>query len=142
MKIRVLMPVDESDVSHQAVDAFLARLIWYVEPPEVHLLNVQPQLRGDITSFIKPDLVEKYHREEGLKAIAPARQRIEATGITPIARVVVGHPAEMIVRYAAEHRCDQIVMGSRGLGSTSGWFLGSTVTRVLHQSSVPVLILR
>lgn len=142
MNIRILLPVDDSEASNQAVDAFLQRLDWYGEKPEVHLLNVQPPLRGDIASFLKPGLVEQYHRDEGMKAIEPVRQRLEAAGLTPKVHVVVGHAAETIVRYAAEQNCHQIVMGSRGLGATGSWFLGSTVTRVLHQSAVPVLVLR
>lgn len=142
MKIRILLPVDDSVASSQAVDAFLQRLDWYGEPPEVHLLNVQPPLRGDISTFLKPGLIEQYHRDEGMKVIEPVRQRLEAAGLTPKVHAIVGHAAETIVRYAVEQGCDQIVMGSRGLGSTGSWFLGSTVTRVLHQATVPVLVLR
>lgn len=142
MMIRILLPVDDSVASNLAVDAFLQRLDWYSEKPEIHLLNVQPPLRGDIASFLKPGLIEQYHRDEGMKVIEPIRQRLEAAGLAPKVHVVVGHAAETIVRYASEQNCHQIVMGSRGLGSTGSWFLGSTVTRVLHQSTVPVLVLR
>lgn len=140
--IRILLPIDDSNESRQAVDAFLQRLDWYRESPEVHLLNVQPPLRGDISGFIKPELLEQYHRDEAMKAIGRARERLEASGLSPKVHVVVGHAAETIVRYAAEQGCQQIVMGSRGLGTTGSWFLGSTVTRVLHQSTVPVLVMR
>jgi nucleotide-binding universal stress UspA family protein len=133
MKIRILLPVDDSEASS---------LDWYSENPEVHLLNVQPPLRGDIASFLKPGLIEQYHRDEGMKALEPVRQRLAAAGLTPKVHVVVGHAAETIVRYATEQGCQQIMMGSRGLGSVGGWFLGSTVTRVLHQSTIPVLVLR
>ena len=142
MKIRILLPVDDSEASNVAVDAFLQRLDRYSETPEVHLLNVQPPLRGDIGSFLKPGLIEQYHRDEGMKALEPVQQRLVAAGLTPKVHVVVGHAAETIVRYATEQDCQQILMGSRGLGSAGGWFLGSTVTRVLHQATVPVLVLR
>ncbi|MFY9329429.1 MAG: universal stress protein [Georgfuchsia sp.] len=142
MKIRILLPVDNSEASNQAVDAFLLRIDWYSEKPEVHLLNVQPPLRGDIASFLKAGLIKQYHRDEGMKALEPVRQRLEAAGLSLKVHAVVGHAAETIVRYAVEQGCHQIVMGSRGMGSAGSWFLGSTVTRVLHQSTVPVLILR
>lgn len=140
--IRILLPVDDSAESRQAVEVFVQKLDWYGEKPEVHLLNVQPSLRGDIASFLKAELIEQYHRDEGMKAIEPVRQRLEAAGLVPKVHVVVGNAAEIIVRYAVEQKCDQIVMGSRGLGTSGAWFMGSTVTRVLHQSTVPVLILR
>ncbi len=140
--IRMLLPVDESAESRQAVTLFVNRLDWYRERPEIHLLNVQPPLRGDIAGFLKPELVEQYHKDEGMKAVSPVRQILEAAGVAPQVHMAVGHAAEVIVRYAVEWKCSQIVMGSRGLGTAGAWFLGSTVTRVLHQSTVPVLILR
>ena len=140
--IRMLFAVDDSAESIQAIEVFLQRMNWYAERPEVHLMNVQTPLRGDIASFLKADLIEQYHLDEGLKAIAPARDRLEAAGLSPKVHVVVGNAAEAIVQYAKEHDCQQILMGSRGLGAGGGWVLGSTVTRVLHQSHVPVLILR
>jgi nucleotide-binding universal stress UspA family protein len=140
--IRMLLPVDDSAESRHSVDVFLKKLDCYREKPELHLLNVQPPLRGDISSFLKAELIEQYHRDEGMKAIEPMRQRLEAAGFVPKVHVVVGHVAETIVRFATELDCDQIVMGSRGLGSAGSWFLGSTVTRVLHQSRVPVLVMR
>jgi len=35
-----------------------------------------------------------------------------------------------------------IVMGSRGMGSAKGVFLGSTSNHVLHKSKIPVLIVK
>ena len=140
--IRMLLPVDDSAGSSQAVEALLHRLDWYREKPELHLLNVQIPLRGDIADFLKAELIEQYHRDEAAKAIQPARRFLEAAGFMPKVHVLVGHAADAIVHFAEEQACDLIVMGSRGHGSLGGWFLGSTVTRVLHQSTVPVLILR
>lgn len=138
--IRMLFAVDDSAESRHAVDVFVGRLDWYREKPEIHLLNVQSPLRGDIASFLKADLIDQYHRDEGLKATASAQQKLESAGLAPQVHIGVGNAAETIVRYAAEQDCQQIIMGSRGLGSA--WVLGSTASRVLHRSSVPVLILR
>lgn len=140
--MRILLPVDDSPESNHAVAAFLQRLHWYREMPEVHLLNVQTPLRGDITRFLKADLIEQYHREEGEKAIVAPQQQLVAAGLTVHPHVRVGNAAEVIVDLARELQCDEIIMGSRGLGAAGGWFLGSVVTRVINQSTVPVSILR
>ena len=140
--MRILLPVDDSAESQHAVAAFLQRLHWYRDTPDVHLLNVQTPLRGDITRFLKADLVEQYHREEGEKAIAAPQRELAAAGVAVHTHVRVGNAADIIVDLARELQCDQIVMGSRGLGAAGGWFLGSVVTRVLNQATVPVLILR
>jgi nucleotide-binding universal stress UspA family protein len=140
--IRILLPVDDSKSSRHMVDEFIQRLMWYGELPEIHVLNVQAPIRGDISNFLKAEQLEQYHRDEGQKAINPVLQRLQAAGTHPVAHVLVGHAAETISRFAKEHGCDQIVMGSSGHGSLGDLFLGSTVTRVLHQSTLPVLVLR
>lgn len=140
--IRILLPVDDSAGSRNAVDAFLRQLDWYREIPEMHVLNVQPPLRGDITNFLKAELIEQYHRDEGQKAIKPIRSAVEAAGVKAEFHVMVGHAAETICRFSAERDCHQIVMGAGLVGSVGGWILGSTVTRVLRQSTSPVLVMR
>ncbi len=140
--IRMLFAIDDSPESSKAIDVFLAQLGWYREKPEIHLLNVQRPLRGDISGFLKPGLIEQYHLDESRKVLTPAKQRLENAGLLPTTHAVVGKAAETILRYATEHACQQIMMGSRALGAGGGWVLGSTVTRVLQHSSLPVLILR
>lgn len=51
------------------------------------------------------------------------------------------HPGSQIVSYAADHDCDLIVMGSRGLGALRG-ILGSVSSHVLREAAVPVLIVK
>lgn len=50
-------------------------------------------------------------------------------------------PGEQIVAYAAEHDCDLVVMGSRGLGAIRG-IIGSVSSYVLREADVPVLIVK
>ena len=67
----ILVPVDGSDTSDRAVrhacdllDAGLAA--------ELHLLNVQPNLGGAISTFVSKDQIDTHHREEGHKGLATA----------------------------------------------------------------------
>ncbi|HEX5805614.1 MAG TPA: universal stress protein [Macromonas sp.] len=52
------------------------------------------------------------------------------------------HPAEAIVRAAAELGCDLIVMASRGAKGVSAWLGGSKTQKVLKQSNVSLLVTR
>ena len=67
---------------------------------------------------------------------------LDGAGIAYQARVLVGPVAETIVAHAKERRCDMIFVGTRGMGAAGNMLLGSTATKVLHLSAVPVLVAR
>jgi nucleotide-binding universal stress UspA family protein len=55
-------------------------------------------------------------------------------------RVVVGKPAQEILRVAKEVGAELIVMGSHGRSGARKLFFGSTTERVLRETTVPVLV--
>jgi nucleotide-binding universal stress UspA family protein len=140
--LRMLLPIDGSENSLRAVDYLLRTAGWYRETIEVHLLNVQHPLPGDVSMFVRGDQIKQYHQEEGAKALAPARAKLDAAKITYVSQVSVGDPADVIASYAKEKRCDQICIGTRGLGHIAGMLLGSVATKVIHLSNVPVLLVK
>ena len=56
--------------------------------------------------------------------------------------ILVGAPAEEIVRYANEIAADLIVVGSHGRTFMQRVFLGSVADRVLRHAACPVLVVR
>jgi len=56
--------------------------------------------------------------------------------------LIEGPAAEAIIKVAATHKSDLIVMGSRGLGTLAGLLLGSTSQKVVAHAPCPVLIVR
>jgi len=123
------------------VDAVLAKQEEY-ESLRIHLLNVQPPLRGDVSMFFDEARIQAYHREEGEKALARARALLAQAGIAVRAHIKVGEPAEVIARMAEDRRCDQIVMGTHGRGAVVGLLVGSVATKVLHLAKAPVLLVK
>jgi nucleotide-binding universal stress UspA family protein len=82
-------------------------------------------------------------RTRGEDVIGAARKALDAAGIRNEARVEIApDPATEIARVAGEARCDQIVMGTRGLGALAGLALGSVATKVLHLVEIPVTLVR
>ncbi|MDN5935063.1 MAG: universal stress protein [Nitrosospira sp.] len=140
--LKFLLPVDGSDTSNKAVAEFIKLLDWYKEEPEIHLLNVQFPERGNVTLFIDKESIDLYHREEGMKALQAARGLLDQAGVACRFHVTVGHPDEMIIRYAGEIKCDQIVIGPRGLGAIEGLVLGSVAGKVMQLSTIPVLLIK
>ncbi len=140
--LKILLPVDGSDVSNKAVADFIKLLDWYRETPEIHLLNVQLPLHGDICMFIDKENIKQFHQEEGLKALQASRDLLQLAGITCQLHILVGDPAEMIEYCAIEKQCNQIVIGPRGLGSVKGLLLGSVTNKVMQLSTIPVLLVK
>jgi nucleotide-binding universal stress UspA family protein len=140
--LKILIPVDGSSQAQRAVNHVL-KLSESGAELEIHLLNVQiPIASGHARMFVDQDELETYHREEGLAALADARNLLDSAGITYAFHIVVGHVAESIVRYAKEHKIDKIVMGTHGRGGLLGALLGSVAHDVLKQSTIPVSLVK
>jgi nucleotide-binding universal stress UspA family protein len=143
----VLVPVDGSDNSMRAVEE-ACRQIDRRQPVMVHLLNVQPPNHSAVVrKYLSQDLIDQFHQQEGEAALQAARARLDDAGIACTSRVEVGDVAQSIARYAHEMRCDQVIMGTRGLGAggvaaISGLLLGSIATKVLHLVDVPVTLVK
>jgi nucleotide-binding universal stress UspA family protein len=52
--------------------------------------------------------------------------------------VVVGYPAEEIIKYADENNIDIIMLSTHGRSGVKMWDLGSVAEKVIHAASVPV----
>lgn len=138
---KILIPIDGSPQSLRAVHHVLD-LARERTDVEVHVLNVQPPLPTAASDFINRQDVQAFHREEGETALREARGLLDRAGIRYEAHVAVGDSAEAIVDYATTRKCDQIVMGSRGLSPLPSLLLGSTTTKVLHLVHLPVTVVR
>ena len=76
------------------------------------------------------------------KVMREAQSKLGDTTLQVVTEVLEGPPAEAILRVAETRECDLIVMGSRGLGELKAVLLGSVSDKVLHHSTVPVLIVK
>ncbi|MGE0415990.1 MAG: universal stress protein [Acetobacteraceae bacterium] len=139
--LRILVPTDGSEPSRRAVRHVLdlARRGLAVE---IHMLNVQPAVRGVAASLVPQADLDAYHREEGMKALAESIQMVEAAGLTPHVHIGVGDPGETVVAFAHRLHCSQIVMGTRGLGAVGAALLGSVARHVVGDGTLPVTLLR
>ncbi|SMF96498.1 Nucleotide-binding universal stress protein, UspA family [Methylomagnum ishizawai] len=140
--LKLLIPVDDSPSSLRLAEHLYARLAWYKPPVEVHLLTVRPALHGDVGMFIDSEQIRQFHQEEGLKVLAPIRERLDADSIPYQIHIGVGDPAEVIVQYAREKDCDEIVMGASGRSPFAAFFTGSVPARVLHIADLPVSLIK
>lgn len=139
--LKILVPTDGSDNALRALRHAVA-MLRQRGPFEIHLLNVQPSLSGDVTTFVGSDAVKDFHREEGEKVLAPAQALLDGEGISYKSHITVGPAGESIAGFARKLGCDTIVMGTRGLGGLKGALLGSVSTEVIRHAEVPVTLVK
>ncbi len=123
---RVLIPIDGSATALRAASYF-ASLVSRLRPTEVLLLNVQQPAAGSA---------------EGKKLLAPAQAILDKAGVSHTGHVESGDPAAIIADFAKKYGCEQIVMGTHGLSALASLVMGSVATKVLHHTSVPVMLVK
>lgn len=70
------------------------------------------------------------------------RAEFQSTGITTEAELAYGEPSDEIVKWVHSKECDLVAMTTHGHRFLADLFLGTTVTRVRHRVTVPVLLLK
>ena len=142
--MKILLAVDGSKNSLDAVQSLIDHAGWYREKPQVQLLTVHlpvPKLPG-MGAAVGKSQIEKYYQDEGEAKLAAAKRKLDAAGIPYEAKVLVGAVAETIVSHAKDSRCDLIYIGTRGMSELGKALVGSTATKVLHISDIPVLLVK
>ncbi len=141
---RILLPADASDPAARAAEHAVA--LWRNNPSretmEIHLMNVQRVLSGDVARFVPRESIRDYHRERSEKALERARRVLDESGVKYAVHMLVGKPWEAISDHAAKNGFDLILMGTRGLGTYTGAALGSVAQGVAQRSAVPVLLVK
>ena len=141
---RVLLAVDNSAGSALAVQRALALRNAMRSPAamELHLVNVQHSLPGDVSNFVGDKTREAYHRELSDAAIASAREALDRAGLPYHVHQHVGDAGSTIAALADTLDADLIVMGTRGLSPTASTLLGSVAQRTIELSNVPVMLVK
>ena len=137
-----LVPIDGSEVALHSIGWIIRHATEWREPPQILLINVQMTLPNDIGRFINAETLREFHLETGMAALAAARDQLTAAGLAPEVHVLVGDPATAITEFADSHGCSQILIGTRGHSGLAGTLLGSVAMKLVHLSSVPVLLIR
>ena len=140
--MRILVPVDGSNNSSNALKFIAGRTTLIGSNPTIELLNVQQPLPARACRLVGQDALTRYYEDEAEKVFEPARRLLQGAGAQATESFVVGDAAESISKEAERLNADLIVMGSRGQSALKGLFFGSVSNGVLAQSRCPVLMLR
>jgi len=138
---KILVAFDGSEQSHKAYD-FALELIKLCPgaAPEILVLSVaQPPEPADIVEVdaIIDSATQHY---EGL--FKELKEKAEEKNMEIETEVVVGHPADQIVKYAKDKNCDMVVVGQTGKSKIESWLLGSVSKRVATYAPCTVTIVK
>ncbi len=83
------------------------------------------------------------HMAEILKAQSEeiwkkAETKAGKKAVKAVGKVLVGYPAEEILKYAGENKIDIIMLATHGRSGIRRWGLGSVADKVIHEADVPV----
>ena len=134
---RIVLAVDGSEPARRAVPVAADIASKYgSEVIAVHVLEKQIGRGGAIALETTQEAVEVAdHAARSMKdAGVSARAEARAT--------IIGRAAHEIMEVAEREDAGLIVMGSRGMSDWEGLLVGSVAHKVVHLSSVPVLIVR
>lgn len=110
-----------------------AWLLHVAEPdPDFVSYDADPTLMRDQTA-------KKYHREHS--QLQQLSRELNSAGIKCTALLVQGAIVETILNEANKLSVDTIVLGSHRRRFVMTVLAGSTVTGILHQSTIPVLVI-
>lgn len=141
---RVLLAVDGSQASNKAVEQAIE--LWRSAPRaadfDLHLVNVQASLPGDVSPFVATPSLSGFHVEQADVALANARAALDRAGVAYQVHRQVGDPAPTIAALADHLGCHEIVIGSRGHNAATNALIGSVAQRTVELSKVPVLVAR
>ncbi|WP_458120184.1 universal stress protein [Paenibacillus sp. Z6-24] len=81
----------------------------------------------------------EFRRRQRLQSV---EEVLTAAGLQPKVTIINGDPGPSIVKYAAEHHADLIIIGTRGLNALQEFVLGSVSHKVVKRAHCPVLIVK
>jgi nucleotide-binding universal stress UspA family protein len=138
---KILVAFDGSEQSYKAFDFALemSRLCTGAFP-EITVLSVaQPPEPADIVEVDAIIDSATQHYEELFKML---REKAREKNLEINTEVVVGHPADQIVKYASDKKSDLIIVGQRGKSKIAKWLLGSVSKRVSSYAPCTVTIVK
>jgi nucleotide-binding universal stress UspA family protein len=129
------------DGSQSAQDAFAFALDLATRyGAELHVLGVArpPEFAEDVET----EAVIENSRRHYAKVLNVPKAKLAHSPIKAQFEVVIGHPAEQIVRYAESHGIDHIVVGHRGHTLFERWLIGSVARQVIAYAHCAVTVVR
>lgn len=128
---RILVPVDGSEPNLKAIQE--AKTMAKNSECKIILLHVV-----DVDYLLDHSILSEL-KEQKARILNDAYAQFEGFDVEKY--LVLGDPAEEVIKKAVEENIDLIIMAKRGLTGLKRYLIGSVTSKVVTHSEVPVLIL-
>jgi nucleotide-binding universal stress UspA family protein len=147
---KILVPLDGSDVA-EAILPDIEKIATRMAPNtqvEITLLQVISNLTYNVLT--DDDRAQIPYNENDLQQIKGMAKsyldkiadKMSNKGINVKTVVTAGHAAEEVIKVAENTNADLIAMSTHGRSGLRRWALGSIADKVVHESNIPVLLVR
>ena len=143
MAYRIFVPVDGSSCAQRALQHAI-RLAKGMGDASLHVAHAreEPVIYGEIAVYVNRERMEQWVREETGRILAAAEALLKDAGVRYEKHALVGPVARVLAERAASLGCDAIVMGTHGRTALGNILIGSTATKVIHLSDIPVTLVK
>ena len=142
MKYTIIVPLDGSEWSKSVLPT--AKEVARARGGELVLVWVAPSIWID--EILTPDQLEEVqarHRQDCNDYLEKIAESLRAEGFTATHILALGdRPADQILEIADMSHAQLIAMSTHGRSGLQRMITGSTTDKIVHQSKVPVLLVR
>lgn len=138
------MPVDGSEISYRALDAglfFLEKLGSSITV--IHVMEDIPITHIESQKLLNDMLeISAACKQQGQDILSKCSETAKNKELMVNTILLKGNPASIILDFCKNGKYDVIIMGNRGMGKIREIILGSVSSKILHNSSCPVLLIK
>ena len=138
------MPVDGSEISYKALDAAL----FFSEKlgsniTAIHIMEDIPVTNIESQKLLNDMLeISAVCKQQGENILSNCSESARNKGLNIHTVLLKGNPASIILDFCKNEKYDLIIMGNRGIGKVKEIILGSVSSKILHNSTCPVLLIK
>jgi nucleotide-binding universal stress UspA family protein len=139
---KILVPLDGSPLAEAVLPH--AQSLAQSEGAEIVLLRVAVDPAAEF-AFSDPSIASGFVQEmeaESKTYMQSVCSKLQSAGFQTSVLSRDGAIAETILAVASETKSDVIAMSTHGRSGVKRWLMGSIADRVVHHSTVPVLLIR
>ncbi|MDP1532862.1 MAG: universal stress protein [Rubrivivax sp.] len=140
--MKILVAVDGSEAALDAVRHALLLRQAGLDAAFLLATVQEPTYLYEMVLAPGADVLERVSGAVGSRALAAAQALFDAAGVPFEREIGAGEPASTLIEMAANHGCDAIILGARGLGALRSALVGSVSQGVLLGSKLPVTVVK